>query len=253
MSRVLMPVPDRDFDPTEIAVPWKLLTEAGHEVVLATESGRPGQADPLVLRGVIFGQLGAEPEPVRFYEALEASPEHQRPLRWDEVDPLAYDGLFLGGGHAAGMRPYLESERVQAMARAHFDAGRPVAAICHGVIVLARAKDASGRSLLHGRKTTCLPKYMERTAYFLTAWKLGRYYRTYPAYVEDEVRAALGPDGTFERGPFNLTKRGTRDDHRPAFVVEDGHYVSARWPGDAYAIAERFEARLREQAERSAA
>ena len=28
---------------------------------------------------------------------------------------------------------------------------------------------------------------MERVAYFLTAWKLGGYYRTYPEYVEDEV------------------------------------------------------------------
>ena len=27
-----------------------------------------------------------------------------------------------------------------------------------------------------------------------------------------------------------------------AFVVVDGHYVSARWPGDAYTFARRFEA-----------
>ncbi|MFC9238081.1 type 1 glutamine amidotransferase domain-containing protein [Streptomyces decoyicus] len=35
--RVLMPVPDRDFDVTEVAVPWRLLTDAGHQVVFATE------------------------------------------------------------------------------------------------------------------------------------------------------------------------------------------------------------------------
>jgi hypothetical protein len=38
--------------------------------------------------------------------------------------------------------------------------------------------------------TNLLPKYMERLAYLATAWRLGRYYRTYPAYVEDEVKAA---------------------------------------------------------------
>jgi putative intracellular protease/amidase len=244
VTRILVPLPDRDFDPTEIAVPWKLLTEAGHEVVFATETGSAGAADPRVVRGVIFGQLGAAPEAVRLYQELERAPAFSAPLRWDQVDPLAFDALFLGGGHAAGMRPYLESELVQGMARAIWEADRPVAAICHGVIVLARTVDGAGDSLLRGRRSTCLPKYMERTAYFLTAWKLGRYYRTYPAYVEEEVRDALGPDGTFERGPRTLTARGTRTDDRPAFVVEDGSYLSARWPGDAYLIARRLADKL---------
>jgi hypothetical protein len=46
--------------------------------------------------------------------------------------------------------------------------------------VLARTRDpATGRSVLADRQTTCLPKYMERLAYLTTAWRLGRYYRTY--------------------------------------------------------------------------
>lgn len=244
MARVLMPLPDRDFDPTEVAVPWKLLVEAGHEVVFPTETGAVGEADPLVVNGVIFGQLGAEREPVAFYRELEADPVFRAPPRWDEIEPLDYDALYLAGGHAKGMRPYIESPAVHAMARAFFEARRPVAAICHGVLVLARARDAAGRSVLYGRKTTCLPKYMERAAYYLTAWKLGDYYRTYPAYVEDEVREALGPEGTFERGPIHLVSRGTRENDRPTFLVEDGHYLSGRWPGDAYAIGRRFAAML---------
>ena len=253
MSCVLMPLPDRDFDPTETAVPWKLLKEAGHDVVFATASGAAGAADPLMVRG-LFGGLGARPEAVAFYQELERAPEFARPLRWDDVDPLDHDGLFLPGGHAPGMRQYLGSAAVQGIARALWDSGRPVAAICHGVVVLARTRDAEGRSVLDGRRTTCLPKYMERIAYYLTAWRLGGYYRTYPAYVQDEVCAALGPKGTFVRGPVHLMARGTYTDDRPAFVVEDGAYLSARWPGDAYSIAKRFSARLAQRNEaRSAA
>jgi hypothetical protein len=49
---------------------------------------------------------------------------------------------------------------------------------------------------------------MERVAYLGTAWRLGRYYRTYPSYVEDEVKAALNdPDSQFLRGPMILTAR----------------------------------------------
>jgi putative intracellular protease/amidase len=121
-----------------------------------------------------------------------------------------------------------------------------VGAICHGVLVLARTRGADGRSVLASRRTTCLPKYMERVAYLTTAWRLGRYYRTYPAYVEDEVRAALDDPGRqFERGPVTLTARGTETDDAPAFVVQDGNYLSARWPGDAYLFGQRFRDLLR--------
>ena len=42
MKRIWMPLPDRDFDTTETAVPWKVLTRAGCEVIFATEAGADG-------------------------------------------------------------------------------------------------------------------------------------------------------------------------------------------------------------------
>lgn len=245
MARILVPLPDLDFDVTEVAVPWKLWTEAGHEVVFATENGARPAADPLLLTGVILGQLGAEAEPKRFYEEMTRAESFQHPIRWSEMDASRFDALHLAGGHAKGMRQYLGSKVVHERVAAFAATGKPISAICHGVLVLARSIDpATGRSVLHGRRTTCLPKYMERSAYFLTAWRHGDYYRTYPAYVEDEVRAALASPADFERGPRVLTSRGTREDDSPAFVVEDGAYVSARWPGDSYLLAKRLLARL---------
>jgi putative intracellular protease/amidase len=246
MARVLVPLPDRDFDVTEVAVPWKLLTEAGHEVVFATEKGGKPAADPRLLEGVLFGQLGAEAEPKAFYRELEKAPAFERPIAWADIDPASCGAMVLPGGHAPGMRQYLEGETLFAKVAAYARTGKPLAAICHGVLVLARAEDPeTGKSVLAARRTTCLPKYMERTAWMITAWKLGRYYRTYPEYVEDEVKRALDDaPRQFERGPRTLTKKGTRDDDTAAFVVEDGSYVSARWPGDAYLFAKRLLARL---------
>jgi len=245
MARVWMPLPDRDFDVTEVAVPWKLLTEAGHEVVFATEAGAVPAADPLLLTGVLFGKLGAYPEPKQFYAEMIASAAWQRTVPWAALDLASFDGLILPGGHAPGMKQYLGSTALQARLVEYWKLGRPVGAICHGVLPLARSIDpATGKSVLAGVRTTCLPKYMERSAYLLTFWKLGRYYRTYPAYVEDEVRAALDSPAQFERGPRTTTRRGTRDDDTATFVVEDGRYVSARWPGDAYRFARTFMTRL---------
>ena len=241
--RVLMPLPDRDFDTTEVAVPWRLLTDAGHTVTVATEvGGRRPACDPRLLTGVIFGQLGAEPEPKAFYAQLTQDAAFRSPLSWASLDPGDYDGLILPGGHAPGMRQYLGSAELPATVAQFWTLGRPVGAICHGVLVLARTLDpATGRSVLADRLTTCLPKYMERSAYLSTAWRLGRYYRTYPAYVQDEVRAALDdPARQFSRGPRTLSARGTATDDPPAFVVQDGNYISARWPGDAYLFGRRF-------------
>lgn len=238
-----MPVPDRDFDVTEVAVPWRLLTDAGHEVVFATETaGTRPVADPRLLTGVIFGKLGAADEPKRFYTQLAAAPEFSSTLAWAELDVTQFDGLVLPGGHAPGMRQYLGSAELHRQVGRFWALRRPVGAICHGVLVLARSQDPdTGRSVLAERRTTCLIKPMERSAYLITAWRLGRYYRTYPAYVEDEVRSVLDdPSAQFDRGPRVGTKRGTATDDRHAFVVQDGNYLSARWPGDAYLFARRF-------------
>jgi putative intracellular protease/amidase len=240
--RVLMPLPDRDFDVTEVAVPWRLLTDGGHEVVFATErAGTTAAADPRLLTGVIFGQLGAEDEPKRWYAEMTGTAAFADPVGWADLNVADYDGLLLPGGHAPGMRQYLGSALLRDQVAAFWASGRPVGAICHGVLVLARTQDADGRSVLAAKRTTCLPKYLERTAFLSTAWRLGRYYRTYPAYVEDEVKAALDdPRRQFERGPRVLSARGTATDDGPAFVVQDGSYVSARWPGDAYLFGRRF-------------
>ncbi|MEZ4294596.1 MAG: type 1 glutamine amidotransferase domain-containing protein [Polyangiaceae bacterium] len=245
MARILVPLPDNDFDVTEVSVPWKLLSRAGHTFTFATEKGLIARGDPLLLEGVLFGQLGAEPEPRSFYRKLEQDPSYQRPIRYADIDPRDHDALLLPGGHAPGMRQYLASAELQSRVVRFWKTEKPVAAICHGVLVLARSMDPdTGHSVLADSRTTCLPAYMERVAYYLTAWKLGRYYRTYPAYVESEVRAALRSPEQFQRGPISLIAKGTEHDDAAAFVVEDGRYISARWPGDAYLLAKKLMARL---------
>src|SRR3954462_12540447 len=104
MAKILFPLPDRDFDVTEVAVPWKLLTEAGHEVVFATETGATPACDPLLLTGVVFGKLGARPEAIAFYRELESAPGFTSPCQWSSCAPSELDALFLAGGHAPGMK-----------------------------------------------------------------------------------------------------------------------------------------------------
>lgn len=231
MARVVMPLATRDFDPTETSVPWDVFARAGVEVVFATEDGKIASCDPLMITGSIFGKLGATPENVAKYRAMEQTPAFRAPIRYADIDPAQFDLLLLPGGHAKGMRQYLESKTLQEKVVAFFRKKRPVAAICHGGVVLARSVDpATGKSVIAGRRVTALTKSLERTAWWLTAWKLGDYYRTYPEYVQDEVVRAIGDPRLFETGPFFAS-------YSHPFIVREGDLVTARWPGDASRFA----------------
>ncbi len=239
MTTLLMPLPTEGFDPTETAVPWKHLREAGIDVVFATPDGRPGRCDPQTLERIVFGQLGARPEDARLYRDLTRDRAFGSPLRYDEITTTDFDGVHLPGGHAPGMKPYLESEILRTQLVEFFDRDLIVSAICHGPVLLARTIDPStGKSVLHGRRLTALTRMLERSGFWLTWWKLGRHFRTYPEYVENEVTRAIGPDGRFERGPLLPS-------YDAGFTVRDGNLITARWPGDAESLGRQLVGILR--------
>jgi putative intracellular protease/amidase len=281
--RILIPLPARDGDPSEIAVPWRVLRAAGHELVVATPQGTPAQADPVMLSGEGLDPWGCVPglRKLRLiglvlranatarsaWRELEGDADFAKPLAYAALRAQDFDALLLPGGHAQGVREYLESADLQRVVAAFFDAQKPVAAICHGVLLAARSIGKNGHSVLHGRKTTALTWKLEKSAWDLTRffarWWDRHYYRTYseqpgePAgyrSVQAEVTRALADPADFRDVESSDFRRGAglfRDsatDASPAFVVRDGHYVSARWPGDVHAFAHAFADLLRETA-----
>ena len=225
------------FDPTEAAVTWRALRDAGHDVRFVTPTGGAARADQRMVTGEGLGPwkpvLRADARGRAAYDEMIVERAFARPSPVTDVDPREIDLLVLPGGHAPGMRPYLESRPLQALAAACFDDAKPVGAICHGVVVLARARRADGRSVLHGKKTTALTERQELLAWNMTRLWLGSYYRTYPQTVEAEVREALSRPEDFDRGPLAISRDAPTRLER-GFVVRDGAYVSARWPGDAH-------------------
>ena len=279
MGVVLIPLPELDSDPTEVAVSWEVLVRAGHDVVFATPTGMPATCDELMVTGrgldvwgwvpglshvVGVGRvLRADGRARAAYAALGKDPSFGRPIRWDAIDGFPFDGLLLPGGHRArGMRAYLESPVLQSVVVGAFRDDRPVAAVCHGVLLAARSTDpATGLSVLHGRRTTALTWALERRAWRVARvtrfWDPG-YYRTYaevpgqPAgwmSVQEEVTRCLArpedfvdvaPDAPDAARKTSGRARDTDADPGPAFVVRDGNYVSARWPGDVHTFAREF-------------
>jgi protease I len=243
MAKILIPIPSTDFDPTESAVPWQALTAAGHTISFATPDGLPGAADPIMVTGKGLGPLAAllmnDANGRQAYARMAQSAEFLAPLRYSDVRSADFDALLLPGGHAPGMRPYLESATLQKQVAEFFAANKPIAAICHGVLLAARSPNAAGRSVLYGRKTTALTKTLELSAWALTALWMGRYYRTYAQTLQDEVQSMLANPKDFIPGTPALRRDGP-DNFTPGFTVRDGNYLSARWPGDAHRFAAEF-------------
>ncbi len=242
-KQVLIPVPSTDFDPTEASVPWKILSTAGVNIVFATPKGAIGHCDNRMLcgdgLGLLSGILAAVHIGRQAYQEMRQSEEFKNPISWSDIDPLKFDGLILPGGHAKGMREYLESKELQSHVGKFFELKKPVGAICHGVVLAARSQRSDGKSVLCGRKTTALLASQEISAWVLTCLWLGSYYRTYSQTVEAEVKSVLSSKQDFINGPMPLF-RDSPENLSPGFVVQDGNYLSARWPGDAHAFGNRF-------------
>ena len=167
-------------------------------------------------------------------------------MAWEDVKPDELGGLILPGGHAPGMRQYLGSELLRHKVAEYWALGRPVGAICHGVLVLARTSRSDHRAQSLVRETDDLPPEVHGAIgvphHGMAA---GALLPHLPG-----VRRRRGA-GCAAR-PVRLRARparcspgaGPTTDDGPAFVVEDGNYVSARWPGDAYLFAKRFADKL---------
>ncbi|NOY68136.1 MAG: thiJ/pfpI-family protein [Deltaproteobacteria bacterium] len=290
--KIIFPLPNHGFDPTETAVSWKILRAAGFDVCFATPDGKRGYADPIMITGEGLDPWGRIPGLKKIklvglmlragsfaracYRALENDLNFLNPKKYDELSVNDYDGLLLSGGHAPPMKEYLESKTLQALVVDFFEsldsAGnhKPVAAICHGVLVAARSiSPQTGKSVLHGKKTVALTWAMEKSAWNLTRYLCrfwdSTYYRTYieskddpPGHwsVEMEVKRNLEKPEDFVDVPRDhkqyfiktsgLFRDGLEND-KPSWVVRDGNYVSARWPGDTHAFAHAFVQVLKEK------
>src|SRR5580693_1780773 len=101
MAKVLIPLPRRDFDPSEVAISFGVLARLGHGVTFATPDGQPAHADDLMLTGegldiwgfipglkhlVGIGRLmRANADARKAYAAIEQSPAFKAPLTWRQA------------------------------------------------------------------------------------------------------------------------------------------------------------------------
>ena len=108
----------------ELLAPYRLLTDAGHDIAFATPGGVPPVVD---VSSLADGDVAA----------IAAIPALSTPLVLGDVDPAAYDAVYYPGGHGP-MQDLAEDAASAALITATLAAGRPLAAVCHGLAALPR-------------------------------------------------------------------------------------------------------------------
>jgi protease I len=118
----------------EVMVPFQMLQMVGHTVHAVCPDKTSGQTVRTAVHDFEGDQTYSEKPGHNF--ALNAT--------FAEVRPEAYDALVIPGGRAP---EYIRlNERVLEITRHFATANKPIAAICHGVLVLSAAGVLEGRS-----------------------------------------------------------------------------------------------------------
>lgn len=132
----------------ELLTPHRLLTAAGHKVLFATPGGMAPIAD--------VGSLGEGDA-----DAIAAITDLSTPLVLADVDSADFDAVYFPGGHGP-MQDLATDPASAALIEATIDAGRPLAAICHGLAALLHAHTTDGKPVIAGRALTGFSDEEER-------------------------------------------------------------------------------------------
>jgi protease I len=123
----------------ETMVPFQTLQAVGHEVHAVCPDKKAGE------------QIATAVHDFEGHQTYSEKPGHNFTLNadFDAVNPDDYDALVIPGGRAP---EYLRlNPRVLELVRAFHEAGKPIAAICHGVQILAAA------GIVRDRTVSCYP------------------------------------------------------------------------------------------------
>lgn len=186
----------------EVLTPFKVLTDAGLEVVFASPGGDPGV------------QAGADTMTARERRTLAGLRDAlASPLSLANIDPDDYRALYVAGG-AGPMFDLYDHPQVNRITAAMYEDGKPVAADCHGPAAFAAVRLSDGTLMVEGKRITAKSNAEE-----------GEWARAnYPFLLEDKLNA--------------LSAKFSATDPYEAWVVRDGNLLTGQNPASAGPLAE---------------
>jgi putative intracellular protease/amidase len=186
----------------EVAAPYLAFKAHGLEVVLASLQGGRAPIDPR-----------SEPTKEQAEHWAEVIAALQNTSAIASLSPEGFDAIFLPGGHGT-MFDMPENQSLQRLIRDFAEAGKVVAAVCHGPAGLVGVTKSDGKPLVAGKRLTAFTNEEERAA---------ELDQLMPFLLETKLRE-LGAD--FIASPM-------WSDH----VEQDGNLITGQNPQSSVSIA----------------
>ncbi|MNM02246.1 Molecular chaperone Hsp31 and glyoxalase 3 [compost metagenome] len=126
---------------SEFAEAYIEFTKKRYEVTVASPLGGKSPVDP----GSVDGNTAQE--------LLDAQQYLEQTLKLDEISHEKFDAIFLPGGHGT-MYDLPASAKLQVLLKDFYEAGKIVAAVCHGPAGLVGATLSNGQPLVAGKRVS---------------------------------------------------------------------------------------------------
>ena len=202
---------------------YKILTDAGHDVVVATPNGTIPNVDMMSLRPQM---AGGEQGALELEAIIRSAEVMRRPLKLSDVRLEDYDAVYLPGGHGP-MADLAFDADVGRLLTAQLASGNPLFIVCHGPAAMLSTR-IHGVSPFKGYRITCFTNKEEEAVGLASrvTWLL-----------ETELKEKIGVD--FSSGEM----------WKP-YMVEDRNLVTGQNPDSAAVLAKRLLEVLAEGASR---
>lgn len=202
----------------EVVDPYRILTDAGLSVKIATPGGRPA---PLQEYSLDPSMTGSEERSEQLRSQLaQLSDQLGHPVALADVDPSTIDAVYIPGGTGPMEDLYTDADLGNILTALQARQA-PVAAACHGTIALLSARRSDGSWLFNGFRLT--------------------------GYSNEEEQQA----GPGDASPFTLETRLREEGAEyeasspwSSFVVTDRNVISGQNPASAAEVARQLTSRL---------
>jgi putative intracellular protease/amidase len=188
----------------ELAAPYYTFLDAGAQVTLASVAGGPAPIDPASESAASHTEATR-----RFIADPVAQKALTNTVKLSDMRPQDFAAVFYSGG-LGPVFDLTDNQQSIALIETMERAGKPVAAVCHGVAALRLARTSQGQPLIKSRDVTGFSNSEERAAHgpSLVPWM-----------VEDEMRRLGG----------NYTSAADWCPH----VVVDGKLITGQNPASS--------------------
>ncbi|MEQ8146015.1 type 1 glutamine amidotransferase domain-containing protein [Streptomyces sp. OP7] len=197
----------------EFAKPYKAVTAAGHDVVVATPGGAIPSVDMMSLRP---SMAGGEQGALELEAVIRDAEVLRRPLKLSDVRLEDYDAVYLPGGHGPMSDLAFDADAGRLLT-AQLASGAPLFIVCHAPAAMLATR-IHGVSPFRGYKVTGFSDEEEEGVGLASraTWLL-----------ETDLKEKVGVE--YSRGPV-----------WEPYMVEDRNLVTGQNPASAEVLAERL-------------